>query len=77
MQYPTNGNAAAELRAAMARKDFTTTELAGTLGVTAMWLSRRLRGITPLTVEDFGRICQALDVDPASLLDLAKGPVAS
>lgn len=77
MTHPTTESAAAELRAAMARKRITTAELAGDLGVTAMWLSRRLRGVTPLTIEDFGRICQALDVDAASLLDLARVTAAS
>lgn len=57
----------AELRAELARRRLTTARLAEDLGVTQMWLSRRLRGITPLTIDDTGRICAALDLDPATL----------
>lgn len=59
---------AAEIRALMARRRITSSTLAVELGVTPMWLSRRLRGVTPLTIDDTGRIAAALHVDPVDLL---------
>ena len=43
-------------------------ELARRLDVAEMWLSRRLTGRTPITVEDLGRIATALGVPAGSLL---------
>lgn len=58
----------AEVRAHMARQGIGVNDLAAQMGVTPMWLSRRLRGVTRLTVDDLARVAAALDVDPASLL---------
>lgn len=55
----------AEIRAELGRQDRTKAWLAAQLGVSEMWVSRRLRSETKLTVEDLHGIAKALGV-PAS-----------
>lgn len=64
-----NDLAAAEIRAIAARKSVSNTALAARLGVTPMWLSRRLRGLTPMTLDDVAAICEALDVELVDVLN--------
>lgn len=65
---------AAEVRAELGRQERSGTWLASELGVSEVWVSRRLRGITKFTVDDLVRVADVLDV-PAS--DLLKSPVRS
>jgi len=51
---------AAEIRAQMGRRSIRQSELARTLGVTEMWLSRRLRGTQTLDLDDLEKISKAL-----------------
>jgi transcriptional regulator with XRE-family HTH domain len=59
------------IRIEMAKRDLNTTKLAGLLGVSDMWLSRRLRGKTELHLGDLERLAKALDMDPDDLLEPA------
>lgn len=71
---PSSETVAAEVRAELGRQQLSATELAARLGVTPMWLSRRLRGLTALTIDDTVRIAEALDVDPCRFLAPAPAP---
>jgi transcriptional regulator with XRE-family HTH domain len=71
-----NVTIAAELRAAFARKNLSRREVALKIGVSHMWVQRRLAGDQPLSVDDVVRICTAIDADPMPLLERALTPVA-
>ena len=66
----TNDYVAAEVRAIIARQGISASALAARLNESPMWLSRRTRGIVPLTVGDLARIAAALGVEPRSLFVL-------
>ena len=53
---------AAEIRAELARQRVSHAALAGQLGVSRPYLSRRLSGETPLSVADVARIAELLGV---------------
>lgn len=59
---------AEEVRIMLIRKKMKQTDLATKLGVNEMWLSRRLRGVQPLDLNDLAAIAEALDVPVADLL---------
>lgn len=56
---------AAEVRAELGRQGRDQTWLAAQLDVSVMWISRRLRGLTEISVDDLVRIAECLNV-PAS-----------
>lgn len=66
-QNPTH-SVAAEVRAELGRQGHTNAWLAEQLGVSEMWVSRRLRGLTRFTEDDLKRIGNALAIPPADLL---------
>ena len=43
-------------------------ELARQLGESEMWVSRRINGRVPISVDDLSRIAAVLDLEPAQLL---------
>jgi transcriptional regulator with XRE-family HTH domain len=57
-----------EIRVWMARRRLNQSELAELLGEGQPWVSRRLGGRTPLTVDDLQRVADALGVDVLALL---------
>lgn len=59
---------AANIRAELGRQNKTRAALAREMGVTEMWLSRRVNAQTPLTVDDLARVAAALDVTLPHLL---------
>ena len=59
---------AAEVRAQMARQQVTQVQLSRAIGMAQQSLSERLRGKTPFTTDDLGRVADALGVHPAELL---------
>ena len=59
---------AAEIRAWMGRREIRQTQLAASLGVTDQWLSMRLKGRTPIDLNELQRIAWALDVQVVDLL---------
>lgn len=59
---------AAEIRASMGRQGVRQSELARRLGESDQWLSMRLRGRTPLNINEILRIARALGVDLYQLL---------
>lgn len=59
---------AAEIRASMGRLGVRQSELARKLGESDQWLSMRLRGRTPLNINEILRIARALGVDLYQLL---------
>jgi transcriptional regulator with XRE-family HTH domain len=62
---------AAEIRAEMGRQQVSNAALAELLGVSEMWVSRKKRGLTPLTLDEVQRIAEVLDVEVAELLPSA------
>lgn len=65
-QNPTH-SVAAEVRAELGRQGHNNAWLAAQLGVTQMWVSRRLRGETRITEDDLKRIAAVLGMPPADL----------
>lgn len=57
------------VRAEMARRDLTQQRLASEIGMAQQSLSRRLRGDTPLTVDELQAIADVLGVPAAALLE--------
>lgn len=57
----------AKLRGAAAERKCTGAALADALGNSPLWVSRRLTGTVPLSVEDLVRICDVLSVDPVEV----------
>ena len=64
---PLSAKVAEEIRALLARRDMSRSELARRLGVSAMWVSDRLRAQTPIGLDDLERIAAVLGVAPADL----------
>lgn len=60
-----------QIKAEMARRDLTIEGLAGRLEVSTMWVSRRLRGQTPIAVSELERIADALGLPVESFLERA------
>ena len=58
---------AREIRGVMGKEDLNHGQLARRLGVDRSWVSRRLRGQTPITVNDLAAIAGALGVTVAEL----------
>lgn len=63
-----NASVAGEIRAWMGRRGVRQSQLARMLGENEQWLSTRLRGATPLNLNDLGRIAQALSVNVVDFL---------
>jgi transcriptional regulator with XRE-family HTH domain len=61
-------DAAGNLRAVLARRNMTRRELADMLDENEMWVSRRLSGKTPISVDDLDRFAHALSVPMTDLL---------
>ena len=59
---------AAELRAEVARQNITQQQLGDRMGVRQWWVSRRLTGDVPITVEDLVRFAAALGVPMSQFL---------
>lgn len=57
--------AAAQLRAEMARREISPTELGQRIGVSETWVRRRMRRQRQISIEDLERIAAALDLPPA------------
>lgn len=60
-----------QIKAEMARRDLTNEQLAGRLGVSDMWVSRRLRGIVPIAVGELEDIAVALGMPVEPFLERA------
>lgn len=67
---------AAEVRAQLGRLNRDGTWLASKLGVSEMWVSRRLRGITKFSVDDLVAVAAVLDVQAADLIP-SKAPAVA
>jgi len=65
---PLHVTAMGEVRAHMARERITATALAELLSVNTPWVTRRLNGQTPVTLEDLDRICAALGIPVTDVL---------
>lgn len=53
----------------MLRRGLTNTEVANRIGVSDMWVSRRLNGKTEMHVSDLEKLAAALDMAPDDLLE--------
>lgn len=71
MSTPDAESVAAEVRAALARRQITQTTLAEATGRSQAYWSRRLSGRTPMTVADLSDIADIAHVPLASLLERA------
>lgn len=60
--------AAEEIRVLLVRRKMKQIELATRLGQNEMWISRRLRGVQPITLDELAQIAEVLGVYPADLL---------
>jgi hypothetical protein len=60
--------AISEIKALMGRQDLNKTEIARRLGVSDMWVGRRLRGDIPIGLDELQRIAAVLEADPMELL---------
>jgi transcriptional regulator with XRE-family HTH domain len=56
------------IRAEMARSDYTQARLAAVLGISQVAVSKRLRGVVPLSVPELFAVAEFLDVPPSQLL---------
>lgn len=59
---------AEEIRAQMGRQRITKAELSRRMGVSEVWIGRRLNGQMPIGLDDLERIATALGVAPADIL---------
>lgn len=64
----TSALAAGNVRAEMGRRQVSRVEMAHRLGVSDMWVGRRLNGQVAITVDDLGRMAEALEVPVVDLL---------
>ena len=62
---------AANLRAAMGRRQLSRKDLAHLMGENEMWVGRRVNGKTPITVDDLDRFAHALSLPMSELLAVA------
>lgn len=60
-----------QIRAEMARRELTTAQLAARLGVSDMWVSRRVRGLVEIELIELERIAKALGVPVEVFLERA------
>lgn len=68
MSIDTTSDVAANLRAEIARRQMRQADLAGIWGLSAMAVSRRLTGITPITTEQLTTAAAWLGVTASDLL---------
>jgi transcriptional regulator with XRE-family HTH domain len=66
-----NKAVAAQIRSVLAWRNSNQATLARQMGVTEVWLSRRLREVMPLSLDDVERIAHALKLEPAELIAAA------
>jgi transcriptional regulator with XRE-family HTH domain len=66
-----SAHVAEEIRALMGRREISKTELARRLGVSDMWVGRRLRRQLPFDLDDLQRIAAVLGVNVSDLLPKA------
>lgn len=62
---------ASEIRAQMARHRVTQVDLSRTLGITQQAVSNKLRGVTPMNIDEVGRIADFLNVHIAVLFGVS------
>lgn len=65
---------AKEIRIALIRADLKQAQLAERMGVSEMWVSRRLRGAQPIDLNDLQRFAEALGVPVSTLLPATVRP---
>lgn len=71
MSEPIADRVRLRLRIEMAKRQLNTTQLAALVGVSDMWVSRRLRGKTELHLGDLEKLAAALGVTADQLLEPA------
>lgn len=63
-----NGYATGEIRAWQARRNENNKQLAAKMGRDQMWISRKLRGLIPLTLPEVQEFADALGIPVSKLL---------
>jgi transcriptional regulator with XRE-family HTH domain len=63
-----NRAVAAQIRSLLGVRMLRQAQLASRMGVTEVWLSRRLREVQAMSLDDVERIAQALELAPAELI---------
>jgi DNA-binding Xre family transcriptional regulator len=66
-----NRAVAAQIRSVLTIRQIRQAALAKQMGVTEVWLSRRLREVQPLSLDDVEAICRALKVEPTEMIAAA------
>lgn len=66
---------AGNIRAELARADISQVKAAAALGVTEMWISRRLKGRTPLDANDIALFARYLGVPVSTFFETIDRPV--
>lgn len=59
------------LRAELAKRNIRKSDFAAKLGVSEMWVYRRLTGAVDISLDDLQRMADALGVDPADFVEPA------
>ncbi|HEY1622139.1 MAG TPA: helix-turn-helix domain-containing protein [Streptosporangiaceae bacterium] len=68
----TNDEVAAELRAELARRRIPNRRIAGQLGWSETYLSRRLTGSVPFSIDDLASVASAIGIPVAAFFDEAR-----
>lgn len=69
MSAQTTGSVLTEIRAWMARRDVSQSELARRLGVSSPWVNKRLHEVVPISLDDLIAIAEVLEVSPVTFFD--------
>lgn len=77
MSQSATEHVAAEVRAELGRQGHDRAWLAAQLGVSEMWVSRRLRNLTEFSVNDLAKVAKTLGVPTAVLMPREAAPVAA
>lgn len=76
MQHPWTDALLAQLRVELSQREISQAELARRIGRSEMWVSRALRGSTPLPIPRFEELLSASGIDLEDLFQKAQETVA-
>lgn len=66
--HETNDAAVAELRTLIKERDITPAQISRRAGRNEMWVSRKLNGVSSLTIDDYGLLKQTIEQVPVNAL---------
>lgn len=77
MTHPISRSVASNIRAELARRHGSQTDIGAILGLSQSAVSRRFRGLTPFTVDELASIAEHLGLSARDLLDAKPGVSAA